>query len=71
MRELEKERVRELLESSGSKENKKERMYCVVGIRVWKGASGIKWWVYVCGGQNAREKKKEKRKGMDEKKGKE
>ena len=42
MRELEKERVRELLESSGSKENKKERMYCVVGIRVWKGASGIK-----------------------------
>ena len=60
MRELEKERVRELLESSGSKENKKERMYCVVGIRVWKGASGIKWWVYVCGGQNAREKRKEK-----------
>ena len=42
MRELEKERVRELLESSGSKENKKERMYYVVGIRVWKGASGIK-----------------------------
>ena len=24
------------------KEKKKERMYCVVGIRVWKGASGIK-----------------------------
>ena len=41
MRELEKERVRELLESSRSKGKKKERMYCVVGI-VWKGASGIK-----------------------------
>ena len=28
-------------------------------------------WVYVCGWQNAREKKKKKRKRMDERKGKE
>ena len=38
-------------------------MYSVVGIRVWKGAFGIKWWVYVCGGQNAREEKKKKKEG--------
>ena len=35
MRELEKERVRELLESSGSKEKKKGEDVLMMGIRVW------------------------------------
>ena len=35
MRELEKERVRELLESSGSKEKKKKEDVLMMGICVW------------------------------------
>ena len=35
MRELEKERVRELLESSGSKEKKNGEDVLMTGIRVW------------------------------------
>ena len=34
-----------------------------------KGEDGI-LWVYVCGGQNAREKEKKKKKRMDERKAK-
>ena len=45
----------ELLESSGSKEKEKGEDVLMV---------------YVCGGQNAREKKKRKRKRMDERKAK-
>ena len=56
MRELEKERGR-FWNQVESKEKK-------------KGEDGI-LWVYVCGGQNAREKKKKKRKRMDERKMKE
>ena len=73
MRELEKERVRELLESSGSKGKKKMRG-CTL------------WWVYVCGKEllessdgytcvvdkmQEKKKRKKRRKGMDERKGKE
>ena len=63
MRELEKERVRELLESSGSKGKKKMRG-CTL------------WWVYVCGKEllessdgytcvvdKMQEKKKKRKKG--------
>ena len=53
MRESEKEREREVLESSG-KQSKN------------KGDDGD-IWIYVCGGQKTREKKK-KRKHMDERK---
>ena len=55
MRELEKERVRELLESSGSKEKKNGEDVLMTGIRVW--------WTKC--------KRKRKRKRMDERKGKE
>ena len=59
------ERAREFMESSRKKKNKKK-------IRRKEG-SGIKWnvkekrddgilWVYLCGGQNAREKKRKKEK---------
>ena len=76
------ERAREFMESSRKKKKKKRER--AREIRRKEG-SGIKWnvkekrddgilWVYVCGGQNAREKKKKKRKRkmkcMDERKAK-
>ena len=73
MRELEKERVRELLESSGSKEKKKgEDVVCggytCVERTFWNQVMGIHVWWKKC---KRKKKRKKKRKGMDERKGKE
>ena len=73
MRELEKERVRELLESSGSKGKKKgEDVLCggytCVERSFWNQVMGIRVWWTKC---KRRKKEKKRRKGMDERKGKE
>ena len=66
------ERAREFMESSRIRKKKRAENERAGEIRRKEG-SGIKWnvkekrddgilWVYVCGGQNAREKKKKKKK---------
>ena len=79
------ERAKEFMESSRKRKRKRKKIVENerAGERKRWGGSGIKskvkkkkgedgiLWVYVCGGQNAREKKKEKkkkRKRMDERK---
>ena len=84
------EKAREFMESSRKRKKKKKEKKRAKNERAReirrKEGSGIKWnvkekkrndgilWVYVCGGQNAREKKKKKRKRkgkcMDERKAK-
>ena len=70
--EKENEKIKKRVENERARERKREGGS---GIR-WKVKKKKKWedgilWVYVCGGQNAREKKKKKkRKCIDKRKAK-